>query len=462
MKPSSYLCFASLLMPFVGHCQKLPDKPNILIIMTDQQSSEALGFNIGKQYLKTPNMDYLAEHGITFSNAYCANPLCIPSRNSLFTGRYPHELGIQVNDDSTINPDEFPILGSHFKNAGYSTGYFGKWHISFDHRKKDVHGFSEMADIRNTSGDSILSGVTISFLKEKQNNPFFAVVSFCNPHNICEWARGDKLPDGGIGNPPSAENCPPLRPNFQISENETDILKLMRTSYQASRVFPVSGFSNEKWRQYRWAYYRMIEKTDTQIGKILAWLKESGLDKNTIIVFLSDHGDCQGAHHWNQKTVFYEEAVKVPFIISYKGIQAGKSDHLVQTGIDLMPTLCDLAGIPVPGTVRGISLKPYLISLESAKSRPFIVVADKMQQGEPVNGNKPIPEGRMLRNNRFKYWIYDLGRQRETLYDLQNDPGEMVNLAADPKYKADLANCRKQLYGWAKENNDSFIKNLIP
>lgn len=454
------LGFAAILAPSVTHAQKLPDKPNILIIMTDQQSAESLGLNIGGQYLKTPNMGYLAEHGVTFRNAYCANPLCIPSRSSMFTGKYPHELGIQINDDTMIDPVENPIMGTFFKAAGYSTGYFGKWHINYNHKNKGVHGFSEMAVIRNTSGDSLLPKAAVDFLDEKRTAPFLAVVSFCNPHNICEWARGDKLPDGEIGTPPPAQNCPPLRSNYLPSKNETDIMKLMRISFQASKTFPVSGFSDEKWRQYRWAYYRMIEKVDGQIGTILTKLKQSGLDENTIIVFLSDHGDCQGAHHWNQKTVFYEEAVKVPFIISYKGLKAVKSDHLIQSGIDLMPTLCDLANIPIPKNVRGESLKPYLTGGQK-KNRPFVVVEDKLAQGEPINGTKPIPEGRMLRNNRFKYWIYDMGQQRETLYDLQNDPGEMVNVAADPKYKTDLINCREQLFGWASEYNDPFIKNLI-
>jgi arylsulfatase A-like enzyme len=238
-------------------------------------------------------------------------------------------------------------------------------------------------------------------------------------------------------------------------------MQLMRTSYQASKVFPVSGFNDEKWRQYIWAYYRMIEKVDGEIGKILTKVRESGLDKNTIIVFLSDHGDCQGAHLWNQKTVFYEEAAKVPLIISYSGIAAKKSDCLVQTGIDLMPTLCDLSGIQPPEIVRGISLKQIIAKGSSITKREYVVVSDQFDQGEAVNGIIPKPEGRMLRNNRFKYWIYNEGNQRETLYDLQNDPGEMLNLAGDPKFKAELDNCRSQLAEWAKRNNDPFLKSMI-
>ncbi len=456
------LCFTlvSFLIPGVIYSQKFPEKPNILIIMTDQQSAESIGSNIGHQFLNTPNMDYLAEHGVTFTNAYCANPLSIPSRSSIFTGRYPHELGIQTNANGNLDPAEFPTMGTIFKNAGYSTGYFGKWHLPYDNKNPESHGFMSMSQVKNDGVDSLLPEAAIQFLKAKRSTPFLAVVSFVNPHNICEWARGQKLPIGAIGTPPPPENCPPLKQNHLPSKNETDIMQLMRTSFQASKTFPVSGFSDGKWRQYIWAYYRLIEKVDGEIGKLLTHVKESGLIENTIIVFMSDHGDCQGAHLWNQKTVFYEESVKVPFIISYTGLKAKKSDNLIQTGIDLIPTLCDLAGIQVPKQTRGISLKPFITNQASSNGRKYVIVSDKMEQGEPINGRKPVPEGRMLRNERFKYWIYNEGNQRETLYDLQNDPGEMVNLAGDAKYKSELNKCRKLLTDWAKKNNDLFLKNL--
>ena len=177
---------------------------------------------------------------------------------------------------------------------------------------------------------------------------------------------------------------------------------------QASSKFPVSGFTDDKWRQYIWAYYRMIEKVDGEIGQVLHAIGDLGLDKNTLIVFLSDHGDLQGAHHWNQKTVFYEEATKVPFIFSYKGVKPRKSDYLVQTGLDLMPTLCDFAGIPIPKYAPGVSLKTLITENRPFVERKFIVSSDNLTQGEAVNGVKPEPEGRMLRNKRFKYWIYDL------------------------------------------------------
>jgi arylsulfatase A-like enzyme len=460
-KKSLGYAFLALLASTGANAQKLPQKPNVLVIMTDQQSAESLSSNLGNKYLNTPNMDWLAEHGVSFTNAYCANPLCIPSRSSIFTGRYPYEMGIQGNYNTKVDPVEFPSMGTIFRNAGYETGCIGKWHLPYNEKDSNIHGFLSMANIRPVGVDSLLPGAAVKFLDSKHGNPFLLVVSFCNPHNICEWARGSKLPDGPIGTPPSAEMCPPLRPNHLPSENETDIMQLMRKSYQASRVFPVSGFSDEKWRQYEWSYYRMIEKVDRQIGIILTKIRESGLDKNTVIVFLSDHGDCQGAHLWNQKTVFFEEAAKVPLIISYNGIKVKKSECLVQTGIDLMPTLCDLAGIQPPKIMRGISLKQIITKNTCPKERKYVVSSDAFDQGEAVNGTIPKPEGRMLRNDHFKYWIYNEGNQRETLYNLQNDPGEMINLAFDPKYKTELDNCRTQLIDWAKRNNDPFLKNMI-
>jgi choline-sulfatase len=450
----------ALSLAVCGHLNA-QQKPNILLIITDQLSAESMSFNLGDKYVKTPNMDHLADHGVSFTNAYCANPLCVPSRSSMFTGRYPHELGIQTNNEKLLDPVAFPTLGTIFKNAGYETGYVGKWHLPYDRNKPESHGFTFLPDKKGNGTDSLSPGQAAKFLEMKHQNPFLLVVSFMNPHNICQWPRGQKLPDGAIGDPPPPDQCPPLRANSMPSKNETDIMQLMRISVQKSPMFPVGDFTDDKWRQYIWAYYRMIEKVDGEIGKVLLSLRKSGLDKNTLVVFLSDHGDCQGAHRWNQKTVFYEVSSKVPFIISSPGITPLKSEFLVQTGIDLMPTLCEFAGIPVPENTAGIGLKKLISGKTTPTGRNFVVVSDHMVQGEAINGQKPEPEGRMLRNNRFKYWIYNEGNQKETLYDLQNDPGEMDNLAGDPKYTEELKKCRSQLFEWALSYKDPYQKCLI-
>jgi arylsulfatase A-like enzyme len=238
-------------------------------------------------------------------------------------------------------------------------------------------------------------------------------------------------------------------------------MKFMRTSMQNSDAFPVGTFTEEKWRQYIWSYYRLIEKVDAEIGRVLQSLKETGKDKNTIIVFTSDHGDMQGAHLWNQKTVFYEEAAKVPFIINYQGVKSRNSNYLVQSGTDILPTLSEFAGIPVPDKYPGNSLKQYLEKDIAPTKRDYVVVSDHLMQGVGVEGQNFKPEGRMLRNGQYKYWIYDEGKERESLFDLKNDPREMVNLVNDPKHAKALQQSRSQLIKWAKKNNDPYLTKLI-
>jgi len=205
----------------------------------------------------------------------------------------------------------------------------------------------------------------------------------------------------------------------------------------------------------------MIEKVDGQIGKILEDLHKTGIDKNTVIVFLADHGDSQGAHSLNQKTNFFEEVVNVPFIITLPGKRKPEiSTKLIQTGIDLIPTLCDYAGIPVSTDLPGLSAR----KLEAEKNvlpRAFVVSSVKPIQGGPVDGVKPDPDGRMVRGVRYKYWIYSQGIQRESLFDLKNDFGEMTNLATNPEYKAILIEYRKYLADWCEKYKDSFSQYLI-
>lgn len=436
-------------------------RPNILIIMTDQQSADAMSNRIGDKFIYTPNIDYLANNGISFTNAYCANPLCVPSRSSIFTGKYPHEMGIQNNNEKMIDPKKFPTIGSIFKNGGYETGYIGKWHLTFDRNDILSHGFDLLPDKRGNGSDSLSPLKASSFIHMKRTKPFLLVVSFMNPHNICQWARDEDLPDGAIGNPPSPDSCPPLRNNPLPSFDETDIMQLMRLSMQKSDKFPVGSFSNDKWRQYIWSYYRMIEKVDEQIGQVLTALRSSGQEENTLIVFTSDHGDMQGAHRWNQKTVLYEEATKVPLIFSYKGMAARTSTTLVQTGIDILPSICDFAGIAKVNISNGVSLYGIVSNTNVFIDRKYIVVSDHLTQGEPIDGNKPEPEGRMIGDHQFKYWIYNQGNQRETLFDIQNDPGEMINLVNNPLYQDQLKECRKNLMQWAKDYKDPFIQFLI-
>jgi choline-sulfatase len=427
-------------------------RPNIVIITTDEQSFDAVSYRVGKQYLHTPHIDCLAANGVAFNRAYCADPICVASRTAMFTGRYPTETGVVDNSDLTrvhLDPRKFPNMGKIFRQGGYNTAYFGKWHIACPKDDVDTHGFTTIA---TTLNDEVAAASAVNYLHSKPRAPFLMVASLLNPHNICEWARGEKLPLGPIGNPPPVDECPPLRSNHAPQHKEPDIITLMRRSYQHTWMFPVGNFSEAKWREYEWAYYRLAENADAHVGIVLNALRDAGLEQNTLVVFLSDHGDCQGAHGWNQKTVFYDEASHVPFILSHKGVlQPGKSNRLVNTGIDLVPTLCDYAGVAAPPGLPGISLRR-----PEPHPRQYVISVNKLVQGAPIDGEKPTPSGRMLRSQRFKYCAYNQGKQRESLVDMEKDPGEMWSLAYEPRYHNVLHQHRAMLRKWCASMHDDF------
>jgi arylsulfatase A-like enzyme len=438
----------------LGAKTRMPaSRPNILLVMTDQQIADGYSAKSGSRYLNTPAMDALARRSRVYECAYSPNPICMPARTSIWSGRYPHETGIQTNGKAIIDPAEFPTLGTVFSRAGYETGYVGKWHAAYPVNEPAAHGFQWSENMENNGNglDPATPAAASKFIKREHEKPWLLVVSFNNPHNICEWARGHALPDGDVGKPPPLEKCPPWVANHEPAQNEPDIMAQIRQSYHNTTMSPVGGFGEKEWREYLWAYYRMIEKVDRQVGEVLQSLEDSGQVEDTLVVFTSDHGDMMGAHRWNQKTVFYDEAVRVPLFLSMPGkIKPGPTKALVNTGIDLFPTFCDVAGIPVPAQLPGISL------LKENNDREYIVSQNHLVQGAEVDGQKPEPAGRMVRSARYKYCAYDQGRQREELYDMEKDSGETVNQAANPEYKTILGQHRGFLKKWAAAYGDSF------
>lgn len=474
------LAKAFIILPGLLICVKMVnaqaknnERPNIIIITTDQQSATALSFVMGRYWINTPAMDRLASEGVVFTNAYAANPLCAPSRSSIITGQLPHLTGIEANSD-VINfsqekkantgwsDKDFRSMGTYFKNAGYQTAYFGKWHINYDPANKEAHGFAITKFTTGEGDDSELPEAVSDFLKGPHQKPFLLFVSFLNPHNVCEWARFQKLPDGDIGAVPYSASLPPMKTNFLPPINESKAMALMRESYHNNRrLFPVGDYNNEDWRRLAWGYYRLIERADSLIGKVLASVEENGLDQNTLILFTSDHGECLGAHGFNQKTVFYEESSKVPFILKYNGkIKPGLNSSLVNTGIDILPTLLDFANIDIPASLPGKSMKKAAEDDVTIK-RPYIVSENRMEQGDPVNGILPVVNGRMVRSQRYKYCLYDTLSNREELYDLENDPGETTNIATKDSSYSLLQLDRSYLADFANKYNDYLAKKML-
>ena len=429
-------------------------KPNILIIMSDQQFGDGMSCVMGTKYLRTPHMDALAENGTRFTRAYSPNPLCTPMRTSMMLGKYPHQTGVQTNGGRFRKEAGSETIGKIFRDAGYEAAYYGKWHVAF--RNNDSF------DPYLQRGCVLDAKHAVEFIRRKHDRPFLMIASFLSPHEICEWARKQNLPGGSIGEPPPLDERPPLRENAAPPENETDIMAHMRRSYHATRMTPVGNYTEDDWRRHVWGYYRLIERMDGFVGKVMKALHESGQEEDTVVVFLSDHGDCHGAHLWNQKTVFYDESARVPFIISQKGTTTKRTcDLLLNVGVDMIPTICDFAGIKPPDGLPGKSMKAPALGNSPSWKRDYVVTQNCMAQGASVDGKKLRPHGRMIRSDRYKYCLYGEGERRESLVDMEKDPGEMVNQAGNPSFKVTLNQHRAFLKEFAERHKDEMALEML-
>ena len=454
---------ALLLAPLTALYAAEPAKPNILLIITDQQQAGMLSC-AGNPYVKTPAMDGLATNGARFELAYCAAPVCVPSRFSMLTGVMPSRIGMETNEDRDKSKSKVTdailadSMGQVFAKAGYETVYGGKQHVPMS------IGSVGFTDIQKDDGPK-LAETCAQFIKQKHDKPFLMVASFINPHDICFMAisaaknlgknRGPKplqealkLPAGMSRDDFFDKVCSPLPANYAIPPGEPDdILSADRRSF---RTFVRKNWTDEDWRLHRWAYARLTEVVDAQVGQVLAALKEAKLDSNTLVVFVSDHGDMDASHHLEHKSVLYDEAARVPFIVSFPGLtKPGLVDreHLVSTGQDLIPTLCDFADIPIPASLKGRSVRALAEGHPLASWRDALV----MENGD----------NRMVRTLRYKYGTYAAGTQHEELHDMVADPGEMKNLALDPEFAPVLAEHRRLLKEWYQQNGETLDSKYV-
>lgn len=441
-----YIIFGTLLSS-TSYSQQHMNKPNIVFILTDQQTASAMSC-AGNSDLKTPNMDRLASDGVRFTNAYCAMPLCSPSRSSMFTGTMPHQSKITKNGLPITEKYINQSLGHLLSNKGYDCVYAGKWHLpEFD--IDPAHGFNKIHDF----GDIGLAESCVAYLQKRQQNPFFMVASFDNPHNICEYARKQNLPWATIIEPP-IEDCPNLPSNFLPAPFEPDQIRVEQAK-NFSR-YPVINYSNEDWRRYRNAYYRLVENVDLEIGKILDALKSQELEKNTVVIFSSDHGDGTGSHQWNQKSVLFEEVINIPLIIRLPMKQNGGTvlNQLVCNGPDFFASVCDWADVEMPFYTTGKSFRNLVEGYQTTELHDFIVTETLFDVSST--------QGWVIRTPKYKYVIYPKGRYREQLFDMEHDRGEQINLAIESRYKGVLNQHRKLLKEWGKENTQSVLVKLIP
>ncbi|MBN1910761.1 MAG: sulfatase-like hydrolase/transferase [Pirellulales bacterium] len=427
----------------------LHTKSNILLILTDQQAATALSCT-GNADLETPGLDKLAASGTRFDRAYVTQPLCLPCRSSLQTSRFPHEIGA-VNNGRKIR-GAFPMLGKLMSEAGYHCAYLGKWHVGTSFKKA---GYVEADKV---GLDPAKTEAALAFLRRKHTKPFFLTVSFMNPHNVCELARGQNLPDGPIGQPPTElSKLPPLPANFDVPRDEPSLIRAMQK--KEPKYYPTADWDELKWRQYLWGYYRLVEKVDRQIGQVLDVLDEAGLADNTVVLFTSDHGEGVAAHRWNQKQVLYDQTTRVPMLFRVPGGPKGRvSAELVSTALDIPVTILDFAGVKQPSSMRGLSWRPVIEGEKIKMPRKHVVAETMFTYGK----NKPGGTGRMVRTDRYKYCVYSSGQHREQLFDMQTDPGETRNLAPDPAHHEILNRHRRLLLDWAKETRDEGFPHVSP
>jgi len=343
------------------------------------------------------------------------------------------------------------------KRAGYDTFYGGKVHMCPPLAPENA-GYD--AYFRNDREE--LPAACVQFIEKKRDKPFFAVASFINPHDICfaHRARNGVNTQGVLELHEQAaslplDRLPPLPDNYAIQENEPAAIEA-NLNPKAKATTPAitmrKEYDDRAWRINRWIYHRLTEKVDKNISKILDGLKEAGLAKNTVVIFTSDHGNMDASHRLASKGLFYEESVGVPLILKYPGgIPGGRTDqrHLVSTGLDILPTICDYAGVKQPKHLLGMSLRPLAEGKRFVNWRTYVSSENHYT--------------RMIRSQRFKYCSYDDAGSKESLVDMENDPGEMRNLVDDPKFQKVLSEHRRLLADWSKLSGDKdaskYVKN---
>ncbi len=422
--------------------------PNILIIFADQMRADAMGC-AGNPVIRTPNLDRLAAEGVRFENAFVPFPLCSPFRASLFTGKYPHSNGQLAN--------HYPIpLGQDFlpqllRNAGYQTGYVGKWHLEggpkpgfvppgerrlgFEHFVgfNRGHFYFDSIYYRDTDQPYHCNRYEPDFQTEHlidfmqscvdrdPSKPFFGMVCFGPPHGPIQ----SPFHYAHLYSPDEV----PLRGNVPDDEK-------IRT----------------RARRFLAGYYGMIANVDHNVGRILDWLDHAGIADDTLVVFLSDHGDMAGEHgRWGKKCP-HDAAMRVPFLMRYPARFKGAREikHLVDISVDTMPTLLEACGVDVPEEVQGLS---YLSLLDGdptpTRTKVYYEICREAEGPEAF----PDPE----RGVRTLEWLYVRTKAGpKALYDLKNDPLELNNLVNAPRHAEIQDNLDRRLMAHMIDTEDDW------
>lgn len=417
-----------------------PEPPNLLFILADDMVFRAMGC-AGNSEIETPNLDRLAREGTRFTRCHVSNPICTPSRATILTGQYGFRngvtfFGMPIREDS-------PRLPRLLNEAGYHTGYTGKWHNNsrphqhgFQHMRHvflgGMHGYDDIPVVEQADDKpSILTGqpstvftdAALELLQASLQEPYCLFVCHKAPHD-----PRNPPPEYEAMYPPEKITLPA---NF-MREPRFDPLTL----HIRDELLHPRPFDPELIRRETGKYYGLISHLDSQVGRLLDHLEKSGQLERTVIVFASDNGLTLGAHGLLGKQTLYEEGVRVPLILRGPRIAAGRVCDALVDLMDLFPTFLDFAGAPIPAEVQGHSLRPLLAGeKEELRDSIFCHYEDYF---------------RMVRTPSHKL-VRHLKTGREELFELEADPFELQDLSGSPEHTRLREALGERLDRWRKE-----------
>jgi arylsulfatase A-like enzyme len=415
-------------------CSSIKRKPSFVFLLTDDQRYDALGC-AGNPIIRTPNMDWLAQNGIRFANAFVTTPICAASRASVFTGLFERKHGYTFTKPP-IRPEycdtSYPVL---LRKAGYRTGFVGKFGVDvpegvedewFDYFQPSAYPYFKDIDGKKKHLTDINMDRALDFIRETDPEQ-----SFCL--SLSTWAPHAHDIEEQQYFWPSA--CDDLYKDVVISPSvlgEPDFFdslpEFMKKSMNRERWFWRFDMP-EKYQKMVKGYYRMISGVDMALGRLLDELRRLDRHKDTIVILMSDNGYFLGERGFAGKWTMHELSIRVPLIIydpRMARARRGMIDSSLVLNIDMAPTLLNLAGVTAPPEIQGRSLVPFLVG-SLANSRREILT-------EHLWDHPKIPQTEAVRTEKWKYIRYPQHPEFEELYDLQNDPIEKNNLVLDKRY----------------------------
>ncbi|MCA9446218.1 MAG: sulfatase [Candidatus Omnitrophica bacterium] len=439
----------------VSHA-KDTNKPNILVILTDDQAFRAIGYN--NPEVLTPNMDRLAGEGVIFENAYISTPICAASRASLLTGVYPQQngsvgLSAEGFKKTVIEEGKYRTPAQFLDAQGYKTGFAGKSHLG----DPKAYGFQEGEEIKERNDDPSFERAGV-FLRERveDGEPFFFWLATHQPHIPLQpeskWTGLYR--DREITIDPNFQESPPEGSLFNQGLPGESYYRdsKLKSNYGETSAGPPR--SREEIETFIRGYYATITRLDHQIGELVKILEAGGKLENTAILFLSDNGYLLGNHGLGNKITMHEEAVRVPMFLRWGGLQNKgiRTDELVSS-VDLYPTVMDIAGVENPEWLEGKSLLP-LCENPDEPLRDYVASECVGVGGEPGQGH------RMVRSKEWKYIL--TGVNEDAVFNEEEDPYEMNNLVGSEENRETLNRMREWMAEWMDRVGDGHARPPKP